>query len=160
MINRARSNAYRLFGRLPKRLRRRLVRLVAPTFTVGAVCVVTDGHGHLLLVRHSYRTGWGLPGGLLRNGERPADAGRRELVEELGLEVRLRSEAVPLVLPGYRRVDLVYHAEPDSGAASPTPRSPEILEVDWFALAALPALDTSAQLILAELHRVGSLPHR
>ena len=44
-----------------------------------AVYVDTD----LMLVRHSYRAGWHLPGGGVRRGEAPDEAARRELAEEI-----------------------------------------------------------------------------
>lgn len=57
-----------------------------------ARCLLTDGDRHLLVVhagagRHR-KPRWGLPGGHLDAGEAPEDAVRRELEEELELEVR------------------------------------------------------------------------
>jgi len=56
-----------------------------------ARCLLTDGAHHLLVVHagggRDRRPRWGLPGGHLDLGERPEDALRRELVEELHLEV-------------------------------------------------------------------------
>jgi len=41
----------------------------------------------ILLVRHSYREGYGLPGGGVKSRENPAQAAARELLEELRLQV-------------------------------------------------------------------------
>src|SRR5699024_3404352 len=87
----------RLYRRFPPGARRRLVRLVAPSFTVGAICVIERRDGAILLIRHAYRDRWGLPGGLLNRAESPADAARREVVEEIGVPVELLGEAVPVV---------------------------------------------------------------
>lgn len=43
--------------------------------------------GRLLCVRESYRPGLGLPGGGLNDSETPAEAARRELREEVGLDL-------------------------------------------------------------------------
>ena len=48
--------------------------------------------GRWLLIRQSYRNHWGLPGGLLQRHESPADACRREVLEEVGLPVELVGE--------------------------------------------------------------------
>jgi ADP-ribose pyrophosphatase YjhB (NUDIX family) len=42
----------------------------------------------LLLIRNSYRSGYTVPSGNLDRGETPRQAARRELAEEVGLEVR------------------------------------------------------------------------
>ncbi|WP_081771912.1 NUDIX hydrolase [Paraburkholderia nodosa] len=42
-------------------------------------------HGKVLLVERG-RAGWSLPGGTIQRGESPADAARRELIEETTLE--------------------------------------------------------------------------
>lgn len=52
----------------------------------GAVVAIWHG-GRILMLRHSYRTRLGWPGGGVGRGEAPSDAARRELREELALEV-------------------------------------------------------------------------
>ncbi|PRX92270.1 NUDIX domain-containing protein [Allonocardiopsis opalescens] len=49
-----------------------------------ASALLLDGAGRLLVVRPSYRPGWGLPGGVIEAGESPLGAVRRECAEELG----------------------------------------------------------------------------
>jgi 8-oxo-dGTP pyrophosphatase MutT (NUDIX family) len=51
---------------------------------VGVVAIVEQA-GRVVLVRHSYKSGWLLPGGAVDRGEPPADAVIRELQEEIGL---------------------------------------------------------------------------
>src|SRR5512142_321512 len=51
---------------------------------LGAVALVEQA-GKIVLVRHSYKSGWMLPGGAVGRGEPPADAIIRELQEEIGL---------------------------------------------------------------------------
>ena len=51
---------------------------------VGAAAIVEQA-GRVVLVRHSYKSGWLLPGGAVERGEPPADAVIRELQEEIGL---------------------------------------------------------------------------
>jgi 8-oxo-dGTP diphosphatase len=58
--------------------------------SLGAACVIFDGEGRVLLVRHTYgRLNWELPGGMSEAEEAPDEAARRELSEETGLHAEL-----------------------------------------------------------------------
>jgi len=147
--------ALRAFGRLPRRVRRQLVRWGAPSFTVGALCVIQRSDARILLVSQSYRSGWGLPGGLMARGEVPEDAVRREVREEVGLEVVVGAPTV-VVDPVPRRVDVVFGAEPAPGQDLDRLRStsPEIVDLGWFDRADLPRLQAETVASLAALDRV------
>lgn len=156
MIRRLHLLALRAFRLLPVWARRRVVRTLAPSFTVGAICLIERPDGALLLVRQSYRHRWGLPGGLVKRGERAADAARREVLEEVGLEVELVGEASVVVEPVPRRVDVVYRARPaHSPGEEVVPTSPEITEARWFAPDQLPELQAETSAALVALARSG-----
>jgi len=145
-----RAALFRAWGRLPIALRRIVVRLLSPSFTVGANCVVIDERDCVVLVRHSYRSDWGLPGGLIRRGEEPALAAVRETLEEIGLDVTLLGPPQVVMNPKLQQIDFVFRASPVSGSTA-APRSAEIIEVAWFALDALPALQRDARESLGAL---------
>lgn len=59
-----------------------------PLIFVGAVTVIIDDRGRLLLQQRKFPHGsWGLPGGLMELGESTEDTARREIYEETGLTV-------------------------------------------------------------------------
>jgi ADP-ribose pyrophosphatase YjhB (NUDIX family) len=68
------------------------VRLLAPKNRVGAVGVIFNDAGEILMVEHVFRPdfAWGLPGGWVEQGEDPADAVERELHEELNLAITVK----------------------------------------------------------------------
>src|SRR3954470_24953739 len=108
--------------------------------TLGVRALVIDPQGRVLLVKHSYVTGWHLPGGGVETGETIQDALARELLEEAGV-----TALEPPVLHGLffnSRVSrrdhvalFVIRAFRQQGG----PRNPrEIVDYGFFALDALP----------------------
>ncbi|NOX31901.1 MAG: NUDIX hydrolase [Actinobacteria bacterium] len=96
-----------------------------------------------MLARHSYRQGWGLPGGMLGWSEEPEVAIHREVAEELGIQV---VETGPLVIRHRRRprrMEYYFSLGLRSGVTpeSVAPASPEIEEVRWFDVDDLPRLE-------------------
>jgi 8-oxo-dGTP diphosphatase len=152
--------ALQVFRRLPVPARRRVVRTLAPGFTVGSICMIERTDGAVLLVRQSYRNGWGVPGGLLKRGETPEAAAQREVLEETGMRIDLVGEPAVVVEPRARRVDLVFRARPAAGerADEASPRSPEIVEVAWFAVDAMPDLQAETSGALVALARSARNP--
>jgi 8-oxo-dGTP diphosphatase len=163
VLDRFHRFSLRLYRRLPTLARRWLVRVVAPSYTVGAICVVERPDGHVLLVRQAYRNGWGLPGGHLKRREDAAVAAVREVREEVGCDIELVGEPAVVVDAIPQRVDIVYRARPAPWVPHSTlgelaPRSPEIVEVAWFAPDALPQLQPEAATAMVSLAKVVSEP--
>ncbi len=136
-----RKVVYRAFYQLPARWRRRLVRLLKPHFTVGAV-VLARADDSLLLLRQPPGNGWSLPAGLMDRGEIPIECAARELAEESGIRLPPAelTPAVPNALVhrgGW--VDCVFEARVPVG----TPVSvdgAEVLEAAFHPIDALPPL--------------------
>jgi ADP-ribose pyrophosphatase YjhB (NUDIX family) len=126
-----------LWRRVPKRMRRFIYVLLNARFTVTVGAVIVDEQNRVLLLQHRFRPGhdWGIPGGFISSREQPEDALRRELREEIGLEVDNVEIALIHTLERVQQVEIVYRATPCN---APQPRSLEILSAEWFDLAALP----------------------
>jgi len=126
------------FRRLPGPLKRAAVRIGTPSYTVGAVCVL-EHEGEVLFLWQPHRIGWSLPGGLLDRGESPAEGVRREVAEEVGLDIDPGDPVTMRVDPVGQVVDVVFrvrlHHRPEVRLASEARKAKwmdpaELLEAD------------------------------
>jgi ADP-ribose pyrophosphatase YjhB (NUDIX family) len=143
----------------PRSLRRWGVRLVEPRFTVTAGAVITDERGRVLLLNHVFRSGsgWGIPGGFIEKGEQPEAAIRRELREEIGLELERAELVFVRTLKRPSQVEIIFRGRARGNTRS---QSVEIKSAEWFTLDKLPAglpLD-QRELIERALHNGAKSP--
>jgi 8-oxo-dGTP diphosphatase len=126
-----------IWRHLPGSMRSRLVRVGQRRFTVSVGAVIVDDQGQILLLDHVFRPegGWGIPGGFLSKGEQPEAALRRELREEVGIELRDVELlfARTLFRPG--QIEFYFRAK---AFGRPEPCSFEIKSAGWFAVDDLP----------------------
>ena len=122
------------------------------------MCFIERSDGALLLVRHSYRDRWGVPGGLLQRGEDAGAGARREVREEVGLMVELVGEPAVVVDADPQRVDVVFRARPVDGADPDALSlgSAEIVEARWFKPDSLPELQFETAGALVALARIAT----
>ena len=124
-----------------KKAIRRLWRLISPgtrawlvrssqsSFTVSAAAIISNGNGKVLLLDHVLRpfSGWGFPGGFIENGEQPEDAIRREIREEIGIELsHLRLYTIRTI---GTHVEILFFARADG---EPKINSAEIMQIEWL----------------------------
>jgi 8-oxo-dGTP pyrophosphatase MutT (NUDIX family) len=106
----------------------------------GVKCVVTRGDGAVLLVRHTYgRTRqWELPGGGVKRREAPRDAARRELREELGVELEELEPLGELFARIEGKNDRLWCFTAPIGARRIERDAAEIADAAWFRREELP----------------------
>lgn len=126
-----------IWRRAPRSLRRWTVRLSHPRFAVTAGAVITDARGRVLLLKHRFRPGmgWGMPGGFMETGEHPEEALRRELREEVGLEVEKLKLFTSRAFQKPKQVEIVFTAR---AIGDPDQLSFEIQRAAWFSPDQLP----------------------
>jgi len=114
-----------------------------PTMFGAAGALFTDADGRVLLVKPNYRDHWSLPGGILEEGEPPHEACRREIREELGLDITPGR----LLVVGWTGLDgkrprPVLHFVFDGGTlAAGTPIRLQAEELDDYEFVSLARLD-------------------
>ena len=107
------------------------------TFTVTAGAVIQNEEGKVLLLKHTFRagSGWGLPGGFLEGGEQPIDGLRRELREEIGLEMEQLEFFWARSFKKPQQIELLFRGFTSGKARS---KSIEVDRAVWFSPDSLP----------------------
>jgi len=134
----------KLLSLLPTSWTRRLIKqagLVRNPYTLGVRVIVEDDDKRVLLVRHSYLSGWYLPGGGVDRGETMPEAASREVREEAGIA----AEDPPRLLNIYLNAEVtgrdhvgLFHLERWREAENFLMPNAEIVEAAFFMVDALP----------------------
>jgi mutator protein MutT len=125
----------------------KIIRASQRKFTVSVAAIVINENNEILLLDHVLRPGasWGIPGGFIEHGEQPADAVRRELYEETGIE--LTDVELFRVRTIYRHVEILFRAK---AVGTATVKSREINAVGWFRTGEMPENMSRTQKTLVE----------
>lgn len=133
-----------LWRRIPDQLQWAIKWLMLPKHLVGAVAVIRNERGELLLFKHSYhRTKpWGLPGGWVKSGESPAQAVAREIEEESGARVDVVRVLVACESPCRNHLTVVFLCSQPQDQFAPCA---EVTDFRYVPLAEVEALLAASQ---------------
>ena len=139
---------YGFLSRFPAGLRSRLfvvMGLATRAMTLGVKAFVTDGE-RVLLVRHTYVTGWHLPGGGVERRETVWSAVEKEVREETNVRLDGRPELFGVYLNGTTsRFDhIALFVCRNWREPAPFEPNAEIAECRWFGVDDLPDGTTKA----------------
>ena len=128
-----------------------------PAFTVDVVLATRESRPRVLLIQRKkdpFAGSWALPGGFVEEDEKLADAARRELKEETGLDVddieQLYTAGDPGRDPRGWTVSVVYLARVDANRLKPV-AADDAEAVGWFPLDKLPKLAFDHAMLLARV---------
>ena len=116
------------------------MRFTHTRFTVTAGAVIFNDQKRVLLLKHRFRagSGWGLPGGFLERGEQPVEALRRELREEIGLELEDVEIFASRSFEKPKQIEILFRARGNVSEANVKPLTMEVERAEWFSIELLP----------------------
>ncbi len=142
-----------IWRKLSPLARLKIVRATQTKFTASVAAIVENENGEILLLDHVLRpdSGWGIPGGFLGYGEQPAEAVRRELIEETGLELEMVEMVRVRVVN--RHIEILFRAKAKGFASV---KSHEINSARWFKVDEMPEkMNQTQKLIIKNLLKNG-----
>jgi len=124
-----------IWRKLSPLARLKIIRVTQTKFTASVAVIIENENGAILLLDHVLRpdSGWGIPGGFLGYGEQPAEAIRRELIEETGLELKIVE--MVRVRTVNRHIEILFRAKANGFASI---KSHEINAFGWFKVDEMP----------------------
>ncbi|MBY0501104.1 MAG: NUDIX domain-containing protein [Alphaproteobacteria bacterium] len=105
--------------------------------TIGVRALVVQ-EGQILLVKHTYTPGWHHPGGGIEGGETGLQAVKRELKEEVGINLLENPQILGFYYNILNRRDDYIIVYVCTSFKRKNVKSREILEAKWFPLESLP----------------------
>jgi ADP-ribose pyrophosphatase YjhB (NUDIX family) len=123
----------------PQALVKAVSLLIYPKYCLSVAALIRSPGGEILLAEHTYRDKypWGIPTGVLKRHESPEEALRRELYEELGVQVTPVQVLLVRNPPGSIYMEVVYECALPPGQLLFRP-STEVSCARFFPLSALP----------------------
>ena len=123
-------------------------------FTVTVGGIIFNHRGQVLLLKHVFRpgSGWGLPGGFLQADEQPEEALRRELHEEVQLDIDEAKLFKTRSFKNPRQIEIVFLCKTRDETSS---KSFEVESAGWFSVDSLPDGLPRDQMTLIKLAATG-----
>ncbi|MNJ23728.1 NUDIX domain-containing protein [Pseudomonas sp. LF19] len=123
---------------LKERLSSKLKSIIN-TPSVGVRAAIINKQHQILLIKHTYREGWHMPGGGLAPGETPIQGISREVKEETNLHIESAAVVSVLLNKWRSQHDYVILFKVIQFTGSPCINDPsEILDIEWFNTNQLP----------------------
>lgn len=125
----------------------RLLWFITRPKTSGAKVIIRYGN-EILLIKTTYGYSYTLPGGGIEKGERPEDAAKREVFEEVGIQLVEVSPLPSFITYEEYKQDTVYGFYSEVFSKEFTLDTLEIDVAEWHPIDALPTLGPVTQKIV------------
>lgn len=135
---------------LSKNMQLGIMRFFQDQFLVGVTGIIFNSKHEMLLVKHTYRGAWSLPGGYIKATEHPKEGLEREIEEETGFMVSIDEEMKIRTDRETARLDICFVGVYIAGEFK---KSDEVFEASFFAFENLPLLPKTQLFLLEEARK-------